>query len=99
MDQIAELMRNKNVVAVIAFRESNIYATDAVPGERSRRIAATDPCGRFHKVGHHAGNPSVGPTRMTLWSTGRRSPRQWLPPVQFSCSVMAEAEPTRRITG
>jgi 2,4-dienoyl-CoA reductase-like NADH-dependent reductase (Old Yellow Enzyme family) len=58
MDQIAEPIRNKNVVAVIAFRESNIYATDAVRGERPTRIVATDPRGRFHKVRHHAGNPS-----------------------------------------
>ncbi|HUA44271.1 MAG TPA: hypothetical protein VMA77_03535 [Solirubrobacteraceae bacterium] len=58
MDQIAEPIRNKSVVAVIAFRQSNIYATDAVPGERPTRIVATDPRGRFHKVGHHAGNPS-----------------------------------------
>ena len=97
MGQFGELMRNKNVVAVIAFRESNIYATDAVPGERSRRIAATDPRGRFHTGIMPAIHP--GPTRMTVWSTGRRSPRQWLPPVQFSCSVVAEAKPTRRITG
>jgi hypothetical protein len=53
-----ELVRNKNVVAVIAFRESSIYSTDASPGQRPERIVATDPLGRFHKVQHGAGNPS-----------------------------------------
>ncbi|HTU38927.1 MAG TPA: hypothetical protein VMF35_13090 [Acidimicrobiales bacterium] len=54
LDQI----RGKNVVAVIAFRESIIYVTDAAPGERPERLVATDPHGHFHKVHHHAGNPS-----------------------------------------
>jgi hypothetical protein len=58
MHQSAHPIRNKNAVAVIAFHESDIYATDAVPGERPTRIVATDPRGRFHKVRHHAGNPS-----------------------------------------
>ncbi len=58
VDQAAELIRNKNVVAVIGFRESDIYPTDATPGERPTRIVAPDPRGRFHKVRHHAGNPS-----------------------------------------
>ena len=57
-DHDVELIRNKNVVAVIAFRESDIYATDSAPGERPTRIVAPDPRGRFHKVHHHAGNPS-----------------------------------------
>jgi len=51
-------LRGKNVVAVIAFRETDIYATDAPPGERPTRLVAPDPRGRFHKVHHHAGNPS-----------------------------------------
>ena len=58
VDQDFELIRNKNVIAVIAFRESDIYATDAEPGERPKRVVAPDPRGRFHKVNHHAGNPS-----------------------------------------
>jgi hypothetical protein len=52
------LVRGKNVVAVIAFRESSIYLTDASAGERPEHIVATDPRGRFHKVHHGAGNPS-----------------------------------------
>jgi hypothetical protein len=50
-------MRDKNVVAVIAFRGSSIYPTDASPGARPEHIVATDPLGRFHKVHHGAGNP------------------------------------------
>ncbi|MGD0882550.1 MAG: hypothetical protein ABSB09_13365 [Acidimicrobiales bacterium] len=57
-DQDAELIRGKNVVAVIAFRDTFIYPTDAEPGDRPDRIVAPDPHGRFHKVHHHAGNPS-----------------------------------------
>ena len=57
MDDI-DLVRGKNVVAVIAFRESSIYPTDATAGQRPERIVATDPRGRFHKVHHQAGNPS-----------------------------------------
>ena len=53
----SELVRGKNVVAVIAFRESSIYPTDAAPGERPERVVASDPLGRFHKVHHQAGNP------------------------------------------
>src|ERR1700722_4756671 len=58
VEQEAELIAGKNVVGVIAFRESDIYATDARPGERPTRVVASDPRGRFHKVRHHAGNPS-----------------------------------------
>jgi hypothetical protein len=58
VEQDAELIDGKNVVAVIAFRESDIYVTDANPGERPTRVVAPDPRGRFHKVRHHAGNPS-----------------------------------------
>lgn len=57
-DQAVELIRDKNVVAVIGFRESDIYPTDAAAGERPTRVVAPDPRGRFHKVRHHAGNPS-----------------------------------------
>jgi len=53
-----ELIRDKNVVAVIAFRRSKIYPTDASPGDRPERIVATDPRGRFHEVHHRAGNPA-----------------------------------------
>jgi hypothetical protein len=52
-----ELVRGRNVVAVIAFRETTIYPTDASPGERPEQIVASDPHGRFHKVHHLAGNP------------------------------------------
>jgi hypothetical protein len=53
-----DLVRGKNVVAVIAFRESSIYPTDALAGQRPERIVATDPRGRFHKLHHQAGNPN-----------------------------------------
>jgi hypothetical protein len=53
-----ELVRGKDVVAVIDFHHTSIYPTDAVPGQRPEHIVATDPRGRFHKVHHHAGNPS-----------------------------------------
>jgi hypothetical protein len=46
------------VVAVIAFNETDIYATDPAPGERPTRIIASDPRGRYRRVRHHAGNPS-----------------------------------------
>jgi len=57
-DQDAEFIRGKNVIAVIAFRETDIYATDSRPGERPTRVIAPDPRGRFHKTHHFAGNPS-----------------------------------------
>jgi len=34
VDEDRESIQGKNVVAVIAFRESDIYVTDAAPGER-----------------------------------------------------------------
>lgn len=52
-----ETIRNKNVVAVVDFRETTIFATDASPGERPAQIIAGDPKGRFHKIHHRAGNP------------------------------------------
>jgi hypothetical protein len=52
-----ESLRGKNVVAVIDFRETTIYLTDASPGQLPEHIVATDPQGRFHKVHHRAGNP------------------------------------------
>jgi hypothetical protein len=52
-----ELVRGKDVVAVIDFRHTTIYPTDALPGERPEQIVATDPRGRFRKVHHRAGNP------------------------------------------
>jgi hypothetical protein len=57
-DQDQELIRGKNVVAVISYRDTYIYATDADVGTRPERITAPDPQGRFHKVHHEAGNPS-----------------------------------------
>jgi hypothetical protein len=55
--QDVELLRDKNVVAVIDFRHTTIYPTDASPGQRPEHLVATDPRGRFHKVHHRAGNP------------------------------------------
>jgi hypothetical protein len=52
-----ELVRGKNVVAAIDFRETTIYPTDASPGQRPEHVVATDPRGRFHKVYHRGGNP------------------------------------------
>jgi hypothetical protein len=57
-DQDAELLRGKNVVAVIDFRDTYIFPTDAEPGSRPHSVVAPDPHGRFHKVHHEAGNPS-----------------------------------------
>ncbi len=56
LDEI-ELVRDKNVVAAIDFRNTTIYPTDAFPGQPPEHIVATDPHGRFHKVHHRAGNP------------------------------------------
>jgi hypothetical protein len=58
MADAPEPIRGKNVVAVIDFRESTIYPTDAVPNQRPERLVAPDPQGHFHKVHHKAGNPS-----------------------------------------
>ena len=52
-----ELVRGKDVVAVIAFHETTIYPTDASPGVRPEHVVASDPQGHFHKVHHRAGNP------------------------------------------
>jgi hypothetical protein len=52
-----ELIRGKDVVASIAFRQSVVYPTDASPGQRPERLLASDPLDRFHKVHHFAGNP------------------------------------------
>jgi hypothetical protein len=54
----SESIRGKNVVAAIDFHESTIYPTDALPSQRAERLVAPDPRGHFHKVHHHAGNPS-----------------------------------------
>lgn len=54
---MAEDLQGRNVVVVIAYRESTIYPTDAAPGSRPSHLVATDPLGRFHKVHHQAGNP------------------------------------------
>jgi hypothetical protein len=50
-------LHGKRVVAAIDFRDTVIYATDAAAGERSGRVVADDPKGRYHKVSHRAGNP------------------------------------------
>jgi hypothetical protein len=52
------IIRGKNVVAVISFRDAYIYATDSEPGQRPESVVAPDPHGRYHKVHHKAGNPS-----------------------------------------
>ena len=52
-----ELVRDKNVVAVIDFRDTTIYPTDAFSGQPPERVIPTDPHGHFHKVHHRAGNP------------------------------------------
>jgi hypothetical protein len=52
-----DLVRDKNVVAVIDFRDTTIYPTDASPGQSPERIVATDRHGRFHQVHHRAGKP------------------------------------------
>lgn len=57
-DQDKQHIRGKNVVAVISFRETYIYPTDAEPGMRPERLVAPDPHGRFHQVRHKGGNPS-----------------------------------------
>ncbi len=43
-------VRDKNVVAVIDFRQTTVYPTDASPGQRPEHLVATDPRGRFHEV-------------------------------------------------
>jgi len=57
MTEDAELVRGKNVVAVIDFRQATIYPTDASPGQPPEHLVAPDPRGRFHQVHHRAGNP------------------------------------------
>ncbi len=57
-NQEQEVIRGKNVVAAISYRETLIYATDADVGTHPERVIAPDPHGRFHKVHHKAGNPS-----------------------------------------
>ena len=52
-----ELIRDKNVVAVIDFHEATIYPTDASPGQLPEHIVSADPHGRHHKLHHHAGDP------------------------------------------
>ena len=52
-----ELVRGKNVVAVVDFHRTSIYPTDASPGELPEHIVPADPQGHFHKVHHRAGNP------------------------------------------
>jgi len=40
VDEDRESIQDKNAVAVIAFRESDIYVTDAAPGEAPQRDSA-----------------------------------------------------------
>jgi hypothetical protein len=85
-----ELVRGRNVVAVIAFRETTIYPTDASPEERPEQILASDPHGRFHKV-HHLAGTQTAPTKMTARSTGVRSPTPCRQPAQSCYWGMAKA--------
>jgi hypothetical protein len=52
-----DAVRGKNVVASIAFQQSVVYPTDALPGQRPEHLVASDPLGHFRKVRHFAGNP------------------------------------------
>jgi hypothetical protein len=52
-----ELLQGKSVVAVIEFRQTTIYPTDASHGELPQHLVAPDPKGHFHQVHHMAGNP------------------------------------------
>lgn len=58
MAEDVEALRDKNVVAVISFRDTKIFTTDSEPGARPERIVAPDPHGQFQKVHHKAGNQS-----------------------------------------
>ena len=58
MSDNVDLIRGKNVVAVIDSHEAVVYPTDAAPRQRPERLVATDPEGHFHHLHHHAGNPS-----------------------------------------
>ncbi len=57
MTEGIDLIRDKTVVAVIDFRLTKIFATDATPHQRPEHIVALDPRGYFHEVHHRAGNP------------------------------------------
>ena len=52
-----QLLRDKQVVAVIDFHQTTIYATDASSGDVPQHLVPSDPAGHFHKVHHKAGNP------------------------------------------
>jgi hypothetical protein len=58
MEDDLDRIDGRNIVAAIDFHETVVYVTDAAPGQRPERLVATDPRGHFHKVHHHAGNPS-----------------------------------------
>jgi hypothetical protein len=58
MTEAIDLVRDKSVVAVIDFRLTKIFPTDATPEQRPERIVALDPRGHFHEVHHRAGNPA-----------------------------------------
>ena len=57
MAEDIDLVRDKSVVAVIDFRLTRVYPTDATPDRRPEHIVALDPLGHFHEVHHRAGNP------------------------------------------
>jgi hypothetical protein len=57
MAEHTDAVRDKSVVAVIDFRSTRIYPTDATPEQRPEHIVAVDPHGHFHEVHHRAGNP------------------------------------------
>jgi hypothetical protein len=57
-DQDGGVLRGRNVVVTISFRDAFIYVTDSETGVRPERVIAPDPHGRYHKVHHKAGNLS-----------------------------------------
>jgi hypothetical protein len=57
MAQGNDLVRDKNVLAVIDFRLTKIFPTDATTGQHPEHIVAVDPRGHYHEVHHRAGNP------------------------------------------
>ena len=52
-----DVLRERDVIAVVSFRRGSIYAVGSASWPRPVRIIAPDPRGRFHKLHHLAGNP------------------------------------------
>lgn len=51
-------VRDRDVVAVIDFHRTTIYATDASPGHPPEHLLPIDPEGHFRNVHHKGGNPA-----------------------------------------